>query len=44
VEAVRPLAPQLDALGVPIVLKPFAVETLETTLRDLLERRGDRSE
>jgi CheY-like chemotaxis protein len=43
-EAVRPLAPQLDALGVPIVLKPFAVETLETTLRDVLERRGDHRE
>ena len=43
-EAVRPLAPQLDALGVPIVIKPFAVEDLETTLRDALNKRSVRKD
>jgi two-component system alkaline phosphatase synthesis response regulator PhoP len=40
-EAVRPLMPQLDALGVPIVIKPFAVQDLETTLRDALKKRRE---
>lgn len=41
-EAVRPLIPQLDALRVPIVIKPFAFEDLEKALRDALKERGER--
>jgi DNA-binding response OmpR family regulator len=41
-EAVRPLIPALEALDVPIVIKPFAVEDLEATLRDALKKRGER--
>ena len=43
-EAVRPLIPQLDALGVPIVIKPFAFEDLEKALRDALKERRERKE
>jgi CheY-like chemotaxis protein len=43
-EAVHPLAPQLDALGVPIVLKPFAINELEATLQGVLEGRGQRQD
>jgi CheY-like chemotaxis protein len=41
-EAVRTLTPQLDALGVPVVIKPFAVRDLERTLNAALEGRADR--
>ena len=40
-EAVHTLMPQLDALDVPIVIKPFAVEDLETTLRDALKKLSE---
>ena len=36
-EAVRPLIRRLDALGVPVVIKPFAVRDLESTLRAVLD-------
>jgi CheY-like chemotaxis protein len=37
-EAVVSLRPRLDALGVPVVVKPFSMDELEQTLRDVLER------
>ena len=41
-EAVHTLMPQLDELDVPmIVIKPFAIEELEATLRDALRKRGE---
>ena len=40
-EAVHTLMPQLDELDVPIVIKPFAIEDLESTLRDALRKRGE---
>jgi len=35
-EAARPLIPHLDRMGVPVVLKPFAVEELEVALQAAL--------
>jgi CheY-like chemotaxis protein len=37
VEAIQPLRPRLDELGVPIVLKPFSVEELSQTLEAVLD-------
>ena len=37
-EAVHSLRPRLDALGVPIVVKPFSLEELERALERALER------
>jgi CheY-like chemotaxis protein len=37
-EAVESVRPRLDALGVPIVVKPFSLEELERALERALER------
>ena len=37
-DALESLRPRLDALAVPIVVKPFSIGELEQTLRDVLER------
>jgi CheY-like chemotaxis protein len=39
-EAVHTLRPRLDALGVPIVIKPFSLEELERTLASALKLGG----
>jgi CheY-like chemotaxis protein len=41
-DAVESLRPRLDALAVPIVVKPFSIDELAGTLRDVLERPADR--
>ncbi len=41
-EALRTLRPNLDAMGVPVVAKPFAIEALEETLEAVLRRATDR--
>jgi CheY-like chemotaxis protein len=41
-DALQSLRPRLDALAVPIVVKPFSVDELEQTLRDVLERSAAR--
>jgi CheY-like chemotaxis protein len=37
-DALESLRPRLDALAVPIVVKPFSIGELERTLTDVLER------
>ena len=41
-EAVHTLRPRLDALGVPIVVKPFSVDELQRTLEAALREHGTR--
>jgi CheY-like chemotaxis protein len=40
-DALESLRPRLDALAVPIVVKPFSIGELEQTLSDVLERSTD---
>ena len=40
-EAVKSLRPRLDALGVPVVIKPFSLEELEHMLASALQGSGD---
>jgi DNA-binding response OmpR family regulator len=42
-EAIRTLRPRLDALDVPVVAKPFALEALEATLETVLRRASSAS-
>jgi CheY-like chemotaxis protein len=42
-EAVQSLRPRLDALGVPVVLKPFTMDELEETLASALRASGNDS-
>jgi CheY-like chemotaxis protein len=41
-DALESLRPRLDALAVPIVVKPFSIGELERTLTDVLERSTER--
>jgi CheY-like chemotaxis protein len=41
-DAVESLRPRLDALAVPIVVKPFSIDELEQTLSEVLQGSVDR--
>jgi CheY-like chemotaxis protein len=41
-DAVESLRPRLDALAVPIVVKPFSIDELERTLSDALSGSAER--
>jgi CheY-like chemotaxis protein len=41
-DAVESLLPRLDALAVPIVVKPFSIDELEQTLSEVLQASVDR--
>jgi CheY-like chemotaxis protein len=41
-DAVESLRPRLDALAVPIVVKPFSIDELEQTLSEVLQASVDR--